>query len=164
MPLDEGDRVVSLMNWDASTSNREQRLLHDFAAWRAMTSIDDLGITRTVQRNLIATAGQPEVVTVAEISAAAFRVARVPALRGRFLLPEDERAGAPDAIVIGHDEWVRRFDADPDIVGRSVQLGSDDLRHRRRDAGGLRVPAQPRLLDPVAASTRPPTSRAAVRA
>jgi predicted permease len=63
-------------------------------------------------------------VTVAEISASAFRVARVPALRGRYLLPEDERPGAPDAIVIGYDEWVRTFDGDPAIVGRSLQLGS----------------------------------------
>ena len=26
---------VSLVNWDASTNNRELRLMHDFAAWRA---------------------------------------------------------------------------------------------------------------------------------
>ena len=124
VPLDEGDQVVSLVLWDASTSNREPRMVHDFATWRSMTTIDDLSITRTVQRNLIAAGRSPEVVTVAEISAAAFRVARVPALRGRFLLPEDEAPGAPDALVIGYEEWVRRFDADPNIVGRSVQLGS----------------------------------------
>ena len=124
VPLDEGDRVVSLVSWDASTSNREQRMAHDFIAWRSMTSVNDLSITRTVQRNLIGTGRQAEVITVAEISAAAFRVARVPALRGRFLLPEDEMPGAPDTMVIGYDEWVRRFDADPNIVGRSAQLGS----------------------------------------
>jgi putative ABC transport system permease protein len=124
VPLDEGDRVVSLMNWDVSTSNRDQRMAHDFTVWRSITSITDLSITRTVQRNLIRTGRQIEVVTAAEISATAFRVARVPALRGRFLLPEDEAPGAPDAMVIGYEEWVQRFDADPDIVGRSVQLGS----------------------------------------
>jgi len=47
-------------------------------------------------------------------------LAYVGAYRGRTLLPQDEHAGAPDAIVIGHDEWVRRFGADPDIVGQSV--------------------------------------------
>ena len=124
VPLDEGDRVVSLMNWDVSTSNRDQRMARDFTVWRSMTSIDDLSITRTVQRNLIRTGRPTEVVTVAEISAAAFRVARVPAVRGRFLQPDDELPGAPGTMVIGYDEWVRRFDADPEIVGRSVQLGS----------------------------------------
>ena len=28
-------------------------------------------------------------------------------------------------MVIGYDEWVRRFDADPNIVGRTVRLGGD---------------------------------------
>jgi predicted permease len=124
LPLPEGERVVSLLNWDASTSNSERRLLHDFTEWRGLTSIEDLSITRTVQRNLIVDGHQPETVTVAEISASAFRVARVAAFRGRYLLPEDERAEAPPAILIGHDEWVRRFGADPEIVGRFVQLGT----------------------------------------
>ena len=59
------------------------------------------------------------------MSASAFRVARVEALRGRYLLPEDEAPGATGAMVIGFDEWVRRFDGDPDIVGRSVRLGGE---------------------------------------
>ncbi|MGE3277846.1 MAG: ABC transporter permease [Vicinamibacterales bacterium] len=123
LPLPEGDRVVSLVNRDISTNSREARLLYDVEAWRAATSIDDLGVWRDVQRNLIVDGRAPEVVTVAEISASAFRAARVGASRGRTLLPEDERAGAPAVIVIGHDEWVRRFDADPDVVGQQVRLG-----------------------------------------
>jgi putative ABC transport system permease protein len=123
LPLPEGDRLVSLLNWDASTSSRELRLLYDLEAWRDATSVEDLSVSRNVQRNLIIDGRAPEVVLVAEISASAFRAARVGASRGRTLLPEDERAGAPDAIVIGHDEWVRRFGADPDIVGQSVGLG-----------------------------------------
>ena len=123
LPLPEGDRLVSLVNWDASTNDRELRLLYDLEAWRDAKSVEDFSVSRNVQRNLIVGDRAPEVVMVAEISASAFRAARVGAYRGRTLLPEDERAGAPDAIVIGHDEWVRRFGADPDIVGRSVGLG-----------------------------------------
>jgi putative ABC transport system permease protein len=123
LPLPEGDRLVSLVNWDASTNNRELRLLYDLEAWRDAKSIEDFSVSRNVQRNLIVGGRPPEVVMVAEISASAFRAARVGAYRGRTLLPEDERAGAPDVIVIGHDEWVRRFGADPDIVGQSVGLG-----------------------------------------
>jgi putative ABC transport system permease protein len=123
LPLPEGDRLVSLVNWDASANSRELRLLYDLEAWRDAQSIEDFSVSRNVQRNLIVAGRPPEDVMVAEISASAFRAARVGAYRGRTLLPEDERAGAPDAIVIGHDEWVRRFGADPDIVGQSVRLG-----------------------------------------
>jgi predicted permease len=124
LPLPEGDRLVSLVNWDASTNNRELRLLYDLEAWRGAKSIEDFSVSRNVQRNLIVAGRAPEVVTVAEISASAFRAARVGAYRGRTLLPQDERPGAPDAIVIGHDVWVRRFGSDPDIVGQSVGLGA----------------------------------------
>jgi predicted permease len=124
VPLPEGERVVSLLNRDVSTGNRELRLLHDYVSWRSLRSLEDVGLTRTVQRNLIVDGRTPETVTVAEISASAFRLARVAPLRGRVLSPDDERPGAPDVILIGHDEWVRRFHADPEIVGRLVQLGS----------------------------------------
>lgn len=124
LPLPEGDRLVSLVNWDASTNHRELRLLYDLEAWRDAMSVEDVSVSRNVQHNLMVSGRPPEVVMVAEISASAFRAARVGAYRGRTLLPEDERAGAPGAIVIGHDEWVRRFGADPDIVGQPVGLGS----------------------------------------
>jgi putative ABC transport system permease protein len=124
LPLPESDRIVSLMNWDASTTNHERRLLADFESWRGMTSLEDVAISRSVERNLIVDQLVPATVEVAEMSSAAFRVARVPALRGRTLLPEDDRPGAPDVMVIGHDEWLQRFHADPDVVGRSVRLGS----------------------------------------
>ena len=123
LPLPQGDRLVSLVNWDASTNDRELRLLYDLEAWRDAKSVEDFSVSRDVERNLIVGDRPPEVVMVAEISASAFRAARVEAYRGRTLLPEDERAGAPDAIVIGHHEWVRRFGGDPDIVGQSVRLG-----------------------------------------
>lgn len=124
LPLPDGDRLISVVNWDASTHAPERRLLYDLDSWRDATSIEDLSASRSVQRNLIAGGRPPEVVTVAEVSASAFRAAGVAAFRGRTLLPHDEHAGAPEAIVIGHDEWVRRFGASPDIVGQSVSLGT----------------------------------------
>ena len=124
LPLPDGDRLVSLVNWDASTNTRESRLLYDLQAWRDVTSIEDISASRDVRHNLIVSGRPPEVVMVAEISPSAFRATRVPAHRGRTLLPEDGRMGASDVLVIGHGEWIRRFGADPDIIGRSVGLGS----------------------------------------
>jgi predicted permease len=42
---------------------------------------------------------------------------------GRYLSEEDEREGAPDVLVIGHDAWRDRFEQDRAIVGRTVRLG-----------------------------------------
>jgi putative ABC transport system permease protein len=122
LPLRDGHRLVSLFNRDIATNNRESRLLHDVAAWRELRSFDAIGIARTVSRNLIAS-GAVEPVTVAEISASAFRIAGVAPARGRHLLPEDEAPGADAVVVIGYGEWVRRFGGDAAIVGRAVELG-----------------------------------------
>jgi putative ABC transport system permease protein len=124
LPLPDSARVVSLLNWDVSNNNRELRLLHDFGAWSQLSSLEDVAISRTVERNLLVERAAPETIVVAEMSSAAFRVAGVPAARGRYLLSEDDRVGAPDVIVIGHDEWLRRFGADPDVVGKTIRLGS----------------------------------------
>ena len=124
IPLPEGDRVVSVINRDVSTNNSEFRVAHDYGRWRAMKSVDDLGIWQQATRNLILEGRPPETVTVAEVSATAFRVTRIEALRGRHLLEADFAADAPGALVIGYDEWVTRFGGSQEIIGTPVQLGS----------------------------------------
>ena len=125
LPLHEGDRIVSLQNWDVANTNAEQRSLHDFVTWRdSLTAVEDVGAFRQVGRNLIIPGVQPEVVAVVEISASGFRVTRVAPLLGRYLLDDDEREGAPPVVVIGHEVWKTRFMSDPAIIGRPLQLGS----------------------------------------
>ena len=124
LPVDDGDRVVAIQNWDAAANTSERRIIHDFVTWRdELTSVQQIGAFRAVRRNLIASGGQPEPVRVAEMSASGFRVARVPPLLGRHLVDEDEREGAPPVLVIGSEIWRIRFASDAGIVGRTLQLG-----------------------------------------
>jgi predicted permease len=46
----------------------------------------------------------------------------IPALYGRTLLPEDDAIGGADVVVIGHGLWTRRFGADPNVLGRTINL------------------------------------------
>lgn len=124
LPLHEGERVVSIANWDARLRDTDPRVLHDFGTWRAeLRSVVDLGAFRTVRRNLISATGQGEPITLAEMSASGFRVARVPPLLGRTLLDADERPGAPEVVVIGYDVWQSRFDGNASAVGTTIRLG-----------------------------------------
>jgi hypothetical protein len=68
------------------------------------------------------TEGLAEPVYAAEVSAAGFRVLRVPPVLGRTLVESDEQAGAPLVAVIGYDLWQNRFDGDSGVVGRTVRL------------------------------------------
>jgi putative ABC transport system permease protein len=125
VPLDAGDRIVSIVTWDAATNRRESRLLHDLVAWREqVTALEDVAAFRTIERNLIADDGQIQPVLVAEMTAAGFRIARVPPLLGRSLDDADERAGAGPVVVIGYDVWRSRFGFDRNAVGSSLRLGS----------------------------------------
>lgn len=125
LPLSEGERIVALENRDAAVNDEERRALHDFFTWREeLESVEELAAFRTVPRNLVEDGGVPEAVHVAEMTAAGFRVARVPPLLGRYLLDEDERPGAPPVLVIGYDVWRSRFAGDPAILGRTVRLGA----------------------------------------
>lgn len=122
LPLSEGDRIVSLHYAAATSSDAERSVLHDFAVWRGdLTSIEQLSAFCRAQHNLV-TGNAPEPIKVAEMTASGFAVARVAPLMGRYLLPADEREGAPPVIVIGYQAWRSRFGGDPAIVGRSLNL------------------------------------------
>lgn len=51
----------------------------------------------------------------------AFALLRVPPLLGREFRPDDDRAGAPPVVIIGHRLWTDRFGSDPDVIGRTVR-------------------------------------------
>ena len=123
LPLPGGDRIVSLLARDASTLRYEERLLPDFPVWKQAATLEHPGLVRTISRNLILPGVVPEAVELAEMSAAGFQVAGVPALLGRHLTPGDEHAAADPVIVIGFTEWQRRFDGAADIIGREIRLG-----------------------------------------
>ena len=126
IPLPEGDRIVGVRLWDAQKGERQQQAMYEFLAWRGhVRSIEDLGAVRQAKANLITSDGVGEPIDIAEISASAFRMTRVPPLLGRSLIDADEAEGAPPVVVIGEEIWRSRFAGDPNIVGREVRLGRE---------------------------------------
>ena len=124
LPLEEGDRIVAIQIWDREASERRDAAWQDIERWRgSLQSVDDVGAFQTIRRNVIAADGSVELAAVAEISAAGFRVARVPPLIGRVIVDADLAPGAAPVIVIGHDVWQRRFAGAQDVIGRELRLG-----------------------------------------
>jgi putative ABC transport system permease protein len=125
LPLQDGERVITIRNDDLAAADTEARALHDYVTWRSeLESVEELGVYTLYSRNLGLAGRSGLPVEVVEISAAAFRVARIPPMLGRGLTDADEQPGAPPIAVIGEHLWDTRFNRDPDIVGQSVQLGS----------------------------------------
>jgi putative ABC transport system permease protein len=125
LPIPDGDRVVSIRNWDVSAFRTEGRLLHDFAIWRQQVkTVDNLGAAVSFERNLRTDDGRVEPVRGAELSANAFRIMGTPPLLGRALAERDEQPAEPPVVVISHSLWTTRFASDPAVLGRTVKLGT----------------------------------------
>ena len=124
IPLPEGDRIVEIEMRNPRIVGDERRLLHDFMIWRQeLKSVEELGAYRTLERLLSVGRANPEPVTVAEISASAFQLVRVPPILGRPLIEADEAPGAPGVVVLGYHVWQQRFGGGADVIGQNVQLG-----------------------------------------
>jgi putative ABC transport system permease protein len=124
LPFPEGGRIVRLETQDAAASRVEPRVLHDFAIWRrSLKTVAELGAARVSERNVLTGEGRVESLRVAEITASAFPLTRVPPLLGRPLQPTDEMPGAEPVVVLGYDAWQRQFLHDPAIIGRVVTVG-----------------------------------------
>jgi putative ABC transport system permease protein len=124
LPFPEGSRVVRLETQDTAASRVEPRVLHDFAIWRrSLKTVAELGAARLSERNVLTGEGRVESLRVAEITASAFPLTRVPPLLGRPLQPTDELQGAEPVVVLGYDVWQRQFLQDPAIIGRVVTMG-----------------------------------------
>ena len=122
LPYPEPDRIVQLVRRtpggiaDGQTGRRylffrDHADVVAMAAWRGATGIN------------MATGSSAEFVRAMPVSREFFDVFGVrPALGGPFTT-EHDRAGGPDAVILGHGLWTRQFGADPGVIGRMVLLG-----------------------------------------
>ena len=76
-----------------------------------------------MDRNLVLPGVPPRPVPVAEMTPTGFAVTRVRPLIGRPLVEADAAVGAPDVVVIGYGLWQDRLAGDPEVVGKTMQLG-----------------------------------------
>ena len=125
LPVDEGDRIQVLRNFNVATSRVEAGSLQDFIHWRdELTSFEAVGAaTIGASFNVISEVGGAAPVQGAEVTASTFAILRVPPLLGRTLISADELASAPAVVVVGHDFWQSRLEGDSGVVGRSIRIG-----------------------------------------
>lgn len=64
----------------------------------------------------------PEALYGLLMNAELFPVLGVAPMIGRNVLPDEDRPGHPDVIILSYGLWVRRFHADRAVVGRSVTV------------------------------------------
>src|SRR5262247_3539153 len=93
----------------------------------ALTSLEGLSASqyRAPQRELLVTGqdGDAQEISAQGVTGNFFSVLGVPPLLGRTFAEADDRKGAAEpVVVISQALWLRRFGADPGVIGRSVRL------------------------------------------
>lgn len=92
------------------------------AAWqRACRSCDDLASFMIASATLTGE-GDPEQVDGGRVSPNFFSFLGIVPVVGRSFVPADAKPGAAPVVLISHGLWLRRYGADPSIVGRTIQV------------------------------------------
>jgi predicted permease len=68
--------------------------------------------------------GQAEVVSAQAVSGNYYAALGVPALLGRTITDADDNAGVTPVAVLSHRLWTTRFNSDPAIVGKQVNINN----------------------------------------
>ncbi len=68
--------------------------------------------------------GQADIANAFETTGNYFRLLGVRAIRGRTILPDDDRPDAPAVAVISARYWRSRFTSDPQIVGKVIRINN----------------------------------------
>ena len=97
-----------------------------FAAYQALRNNPSLFSTiftyTYIQTFNAIVAGAAESLPGGFVSGNYFSGLGVPSAAGRLLVEEDDRSGAPAAVVLSYAFWQRRFGGDPSALGRSIQI------------------------------------------
>ena len=129
VPFDDPERL-------ARVSTRTERGGRLSVAPDILRGWKDSGIFLAVEGASLAPAGGTVVLDVggesqlrgaARVSPGMFALLGVAPVRGRGFLPDEGRAGTDDRVVLSETVWRSAFAADPDLIGRTIQV--DDRPH-----------------------------------
>jgi putative ABC transport system permease protein len=97
----------------------------DFLDWKeGGSTFEKMSATQYHSFSLTSEGAKPESLSGADVSGDFFPLLGLPPLHGRLLGPEDDRVAGPRVAVLSAAVWHRRFESDPALVGRTIQLNS----------------------------------------
>ena len=151
LPYSEPDRLVNVWNDIGDGPSAQSLPAVSATHWRfyrenTKAFVDFAGAVGGVElgaTGIVGGAGvTPERVTLGGLSSNFLPLLGVRPLLGRGFVPEEDVTGGPRTVLLSHRYWIRRFNADSAIIGRTIEI--DDIP---RTIVGV-LPADFRLLHP----------------
>lgn len=153
LPFQNPERLVSVGK-SASSEGLPGLAAYEYLAWKERSvSFEDLAAYSDNNFNLIGL-GEPERISCAQVTASLFTTLGVQPLRGRTFLPEEDRPGQNQVVVVSEGFWQRRYGRDAAFLGSSLTLNDKSYKVVGVMPSNFRFPGDfeiwmPLALDPV---------------
>jgi len=125
LPYDSADDLILIKHRDVRSGlSKHDIAIGDFVDLKArQQSFELLAGFGGFQSTLLG-AGDPLRIEGAAVTPEAFDVLGVPLARGRRFGVDDVRDGAAPAVIVSHELWQTELGSDPNVLSRSVQVGT----------------------------------------
>ncbi len=127
-PLPYRDAGRLAMIWTSSSSKRNSRgtvSFDDFEDWaRSSSTLESAALYSAYYKPILSGAGHAQRLAALLVSHQYFTVMAAKPLLGRFFVPEEDRDGRDNVVVLSFDLWRTEFHSDPHVVGRSILINS----------------------------------------
>ncbi len=127
LPFDDPDRIVQVLTQFEDPRLREvfggagpTLCLLDFDQVQKRNHVFERMAAIEQAQFLDCSQDEPRKVLGAKVSAAFFRVLGVRPVLGRDFRPEEDQPGQDQVVILGHQYWKERYNADPGIIGQSI--------------------------------------------
>ena len=125
LPYAQPDRLVLLYGRYPQVG-RTSTSLPDFRDWRERSHSFEQMAARHNGTFVLTGEGEPERVIADRVTSNFFTTFGVKPLLGRAFLPDEDKMGGDDRVVVlSHGYWQRRFGGDPRVIGRQIQLNGN---------------------------------------
>ena len=125
LPVPEADRLVRPVEISEDRGFADEFSYPDFSDYRAQATVFEALSGEDMLPVALDGETQSDVIWGQVVSGSYWDVVRVKAIMGRTFVPdEDKTVGTSPVVVISHSLWQRRFNSDPNIVGKTVRLSN----------------------------------------
>jgi len=126
LPYRDADRIVTL--WEQSKWGPRPPSQHDFLTWYRQSQVFEDIAAYGRQRFYVVGIDKSREVWAGTVSSDLLPLLGVEPLLGRVFRPEEELPGNDRVVVLSHRFWTDRLGADPNALGKTISLTTDEMR------------------------------------
>ncbi|MGA7410963.1 MAG: ABC transporter permease, partial [Bryobacteraceae bacterium] len=122
LPYKQPDRLA--MIWCLSKEGSRGPVSYDdFEDWRSGSkTLESAAAYTAYYKPVLTGSGKAERLAALLVTHEYFKVMGTQPMLGRFFSPEEDREGRDDVVVLSHQLWRSRFEADAKVLGRTILL------------------------------------------